>query len=130
MKAAGSFDVTAWDEATYEELENGGKLTRATVSQAFSGDVAGEGSVVWLMAYRSDGTAQFVGLQRVTGALGGRSGSFLLETSGVFDGAEARGSWSILAGSGTGGLAGIGGSGHFAAPHGSHATYQLEYDLD
>jgi len=81
-KLEGSFDVTSWNEETYEELPDGGKLTRAIVEQAFTGDIVGEGAVQWLMSYRGDGTAHFVGLQRVRGTLDGRSGTFLVETSG------------------------------------------------
>lgn len=128
-KAGGSFDVTSWNEETYEELPDGGKLTRAIVEQTFSGDVEGKGAVQWLMSYRSDGTAHFLGLQRVRGTLGGRSGTFLVETSGEFDGAEAHGSWTVIAGSGTGDLQGLRGTGSFRAPHGSHASFELDVEL-
>ena len=123
----GSFDVTSWDEETYEELADGGKLTRAVVEQAFSGDVVGDGAVEWLMAYRRDGTAHFVGLQRVRGTIDGRSGTFVLETSGGFDGTEAHGSWTVVVG--TGALEGLRGTGSFRAPHGSHATWELDVEL-
>jgi hypothetical protein len=59
--AQGSFRVTAMNEDRYEELDDGGKLTRAWGEQTFSGDIEGEGTVQWLMSYRSDGTARFVG---------------------------------------------------------------------
>jgi len=129
MKAEGSFEVTSWSEATYEELGDGAKLTQASVEQGFVGDVAGEGSVRWLMFYRTDGTAHFVGLQRVRGSIGDRAGSFVLETAGEFDGTEARGAWSVVAGSGTEGLATLGGVGEFRAPHGSRATFELDLEL-
>ena len=34
-RATGTFKVESWDEQTYGEIESGGKLTRATVTQAF-----------------------------------------------------------------------------------------------
>jgi hypothetical protein len=128
-KAQGSFEVTSWNEDTYEELDDGGKLTRASVEQAFTGDIVGDGTVKWLMLYRPDGTAHFVGLQRVRGSVGGRSGSFVLETAGEFDGEEAKGMWTVVAGSGTAGLQGLRGTGSFRAPHGSRASFELDYDL-
>jgi hypothetical protein len=128
-RAEGSFHVTGWNEETYGELDGGGKLTRASVEQTFTGAIEGEGSVVWLMFYRADGTAHFVGLQRVSGTVGGRTGSFVLETDGEFDGTEAKGEWSVIAGSGTGGLRSISGSGGFTAPHGSDAAYELDHSL-
>lgn len=129
-KVEGSFEVTSWNEDRYEELESGGKLTRASVEQVFTGDIVGEGAVRWLMFYRSDGTAHFVGLQRVRGFVGDRAGSFVLETTGEFDGREARGAWSVVPGSGTGDLGGLRGSGTFRAPHGSEAAYDLDCEFD
>jgi Protein of unknown function (DUF3224) len=127
--ATGSFEVKHWNEADYEERDDGAKLTRAEVEQSFSGDVAGEGAAQWLMSYRKDGTAHFVGLQRVTGVIGDRKGSFVLETVGEFDGAEARWTATVIAGSGAGDLEDLRGSGSFRAPHGSTAEFELEYDL-
>jgi len=126
--ATGIFEITGWDENPYETNDDGSKLTRAEVTQAFHGGIDGEGAVQWLMAYRPDGTAHFVGLQRISGTMGDRRGSFLVETTGEFDGTIATGAWSIIDGSGTDGLAGIRGTGTFGAPHGSEATYTLQYD--
>ena len=72
--ASGKFKIESWDEQHYGELEGGGGLARASVVQAFSGDIEGEGSVEWLMCYRADKTAEFVGLQRVAGQIGNRRG--------------------------------------------------------
>jgi Protein of unknown function (DUF3224) len=130
-RATGTFKIEGWDETTYAETGDGGKLTRASVKQAFVGDIEGEGSVEWLMCYRPDQTADFVGLQQVTGRLGERSGSFaLLQTDGTFDGREARGELSVVPGSGTGELRGLRGRGRFSAPHGGEATVNLYYDYE
>src|SRR5690242_13885895 len=91
-KATGGFEIASWDEDTYEELGEGARLARASVTQKFTGDVTGDGSVEWLMAYRADGTAYFVGLQLVRGSIEGNDGAFVLETHGDFDGKVA--SWS------------------------------------
>lgn len=127
--AHGTFEIEDWDEKTYQQLDGGGKLTEAKVTQKFTGDIQGEGSVIWLMAYTDPKTATFVGMQRVVGAIGGKNGSFLLETTGEFDGATARGDWSIVENSGTDQLAGISGEGTFEAPHGSTAEYDIDYEL-
>jgi hypothetical protein len=129
--ATGTFKIEGWDEATRSEQEEGGKLTQASVRQSFSGDIEGEGSVEWLMCYRPDETAEFVGLQRIEGRLGDRSGSFvLLQTDGSFDGTEARGRLAVVPGSGTGDLRGLRGQGEFSAPHGSQASMTLDYDFE
>jgi Protein of unknown function (DUF3224) len=129
--ATSKFKVADWDEKHYAELENGGKLTRASVKQSFSGDIEGEGAVEWLMCYRPDQTADFIGLQHIAGRIGGREGSFvLLHSGGTFDGKEARGALSVVPGSGTGDLRGLRGEGEFSAPLGSEAAVTLNYELE
>ena len=128
--AQAKFEVQSWDENPYVELEGDAKLTRASVGQAFTGDLEGEGSVEWLMCYREDKTADFVGLQRFVGSLGSRSGSFVMTTQGSFDGTEAKGSLTVVARSGTEELSGITGAGAFAAPLGSTASVELDYDFE
>jgi hypothetical protein len=128
--ARGTFEISSWDENPYVELDGGAKLTRASVGQAFSGDLEGEGSVEWLMCYREDKTADFVGLQRFVGRLGSRSGSFVMRTQGTFDGEKAAGELSVVAGSGTEELGGITGAGAFVAPHGSTPSVDLDYDFE
>jgi hypothetical protein len=128
--AQGTFEIKGWEETAYEELAGDAKLTRASVAQAFTGDLEGEGSVEWLMCYREDKTADFVGLQRFVGRLGERSGSFVMQTRGTFDGTEARGRLEVVERSGTEELAGITGSGAFAAPIGPKASVELDYDFE
>jgi hypothetical protein len=129
-RAECEFKIEGWDEQPYTEIDDGRKLTRASVRQAFSGDIEGEGEVEWLLCYRPDKTAEFVGLQRIVGRVGDRAGSFVLtQTDGVFDGTEARGELSVVPGSGTGDLAELRGTGRFRAPHGSPASFELDYEL-
>ena len=78
--------MTGGTEDPYDELEGGIKLTHASGSQSFSGDIDGEGAVHWLMLYRADKTAHFVGLQRITGSVGGQTGSFVAAAEGDHDG--------------------------------------------
>jgi hypothetical protein len=129
-RATATFKIEGWDEKPYAEIEGGRKLTQASVKQAFAGDVEGEGDVEWLMCYRPDETADFVGLLRIVGQIGDRSGSFVLtQVEGTFDGKEARGQLSVVPGSGTGDLTGLRGTGEFSAPHGGEATITLDYEV-
>jgi hypothetical protein len=105
------------------------KLTRAIVVKTFTGDIEGESQVDYLMMYRADGTATFVGLERVVGRVGGKSGSFVLQRSGVFDGNVARESYSVVEGSGTGELAELKGEGSSVAGHAKENPMELEYDF-
>src|SRR3979411_2115925 len=98
------FAIKSWDEKPYSEGQDLPKLTRAAVTRAFSGDIAGEGHVEYLMMYRSDGSATFVGLERVVGELAGRAGSFVLQRTGIFENGVAKESYVVIPGSGTGAL--------------------------
>ena len=124
----GSFQLSSWNENAYEERD-GRRLTRASVTQRFEGDIAGDGTAEWLMAYQADGRARFVGFQVVDGEVAGRRGTLVLETLGEFDGHEARWDATVFPGSSTGELKGARGAGKFEAPHGSTATYELEISL-
>ncbi len=131
VRASSTFKIESWDEKPYTEIDNGGKLTQASVKAAISGDIEGEGAVEWLMCYRPDQTADFVGLQRITGRIGARSGSFVvLHTAGTFDGKEAKGELSVVPGSGTGDLSALSGSGEFTAPVAGQPSIELDYELD
>jgi hypothetical protein len=53
----------------------------------------------------------------------------VLQATGTYDGTEARGTWSVVPGTGTGELKQLRGEGSFNAPHGSQMHYTLDYDL-
>ena len=84
------FTIKSWDEKPYSEGQDLPKLTRAAVTKTFTGDIAGEGHVEYLMMYRSDGSATFVGLERVVGHVAGKAGSFVLQRTGVFESGAAK----------------------------------------
>lgn len=126
-QATGTFEMTSWDEVPYSEVGGGAKLARASVTNAFSGDVAGEGTLEYLMVYGPDGSGSFVGLEQIVGSIGGRSGSFVLRHEGTFEGTAIKGSWSVVPGSAAGDLAGLRGEGGFDAEEG---TPQTPFTLD
>ncbi|HVB41495.1 MAG TPA: DUF3224 domain-containing protein [Streptosporangiaceae bacterium] len=45
-RATGTFTVSSWDEDTYQELTDGGKLTRARVMFGLDGDLRGTSVVL------------------------------------------------------------------------------------
>jgi len=123
------FSISAWDEKPYSEGQDLPKLTRASVRKTFSGDIEGEGQVEYLMMYRSDGSAAFVGLERIVGRIGGKAGTFVLQRIGMFESGHAKESYSVIPGSATGELRGLVGDGTSALSHGSEYPFTLNYDL-
>ena len=130
MLAKAKFKIVSWEEEPYDEQDSGPKLTRAQVRQSFSGDLVGTGNLIYLMAHASETQATFVGFERVVGSLGGRSGSFVLQHTGAFDGEKATSEWEMLPGSGTGDLEGLVGSGGFSAGHAAEHEMTFEYDFE
>jgi hypothetical protein len=123
------FTIKSWDEKPYGEGPDLPKLTRAAVTKTFTGDIAGEGQVEYLMMYRGDGSATFVGLERVIGQIRGKAGSFVLQRTGVFENGAAKESYVVVPGSGTGALRGLRGEGASAVGHGTEYPFTLEYEL-
>jgi hypothetical protein len=123
------FAIKGWDEKPYSEGPDLPKLVRASVSRAFTGDIEGEGQVEYLMMYRSDGTAAFVGLERITGRIGGKSGSFVLQRTGVFEDGEAKESYAVIPGSASGELRGLAGDGTSSVGHGMEHPFVLHYEI-
>jgi hypothetical protein len=128
--ASARFSIKGWDEKPYSEGKDLPKMTRASVDKTFTGDIDGEGHVEYVMMYRSDGTAAFVGLERITGRIAGRNGSFVLQRTGVFEDGQAKESYSVVTGSGTGELRSLRGEGTSSVGHAADYPFALNYELD
>lgn len=128
--ASARFSIKSWDEKPYSEGQDLPKMTRASVDKTFTGEIDGEGHVEYVMMYRSDGTAVFVGLERITGRIAGRNGSFVLQRTGVFEDGQAKESYSVITGSGTGELRSLRGEGTSAVGHAADYPFALNYELD
>ena len=121
------FAITSWDEKPYSEGVGQPKLTRASVTKTYTGDIDGEGHVEYLMLYRADGSATFVGLERITARVGRKSGTFVLQRTGVFEDGLAKESYTVISGSATGELKGLQGEGSSAVGHGMEHPFTLSY---
>ena len=126
-RASAVITVHKYEPSAYDEPAEGPVLTRIHVQESFSGDIQGDGVVEFLQAGRADGSASFVGIERVTGTLAGREGTFLLQDAGTVDGTIVSGDWFVVPGSGTGQLAGLRGEGGFRANLGEGAQVHLDY---
>lgn len=127
-KVVGQFKVTGGHEDTYAD-RSPGRLTRSGGTQEFTGDIQGTGRIEWLMCYREDRTAEFVGMQEIDGDLDGRRGAFVLTSTGSHDGVRSKGTWSVVRGSGKGDLTGIVGAGTWEAGPGPNARFELSYEI-
>lgn len=119
-------------EATYTPLsadqDEGSILARVAVEQRFSGSLEATGSGEMLSAALASGGSAFVAMQRVSGILQGRRGSFVLQHSGLI-GREVRYCVRVVPDSGTGELQGLSGEMR-VHPLDGRQTYEFEYSLD
>lgn len=124
------FTIKSWDEKPYSQSPDAPKLTKASVVKSYTGDIEGEGQVEYLMMYRADGTATFVGLERIAGRIAGKRGTFVLQRTGLFEGGQAKESYSVISGSGTEDLRSLRGEGTSAVGHEKEHAFDLNYDFD
>ena len=126
-RASAEITVGKYEPSVYEQPADGPVLTRIHIEESFSGDIQADGVVEFLQVGRADGSASFVGIERVTGSVGGRAGTFLLQDQGTVAGNIVSGDWFVIPGSGTGELAGLRGEGGFRANLGEGAQVHLDY---
>jgi hypothetical protein len=135
MTATGSFSVDSWkDEPVADPDESWATDTTRKVgwvqlAKTFHGDLEGKSTVDMLSVSAGGEPAGYVAIERVTGTLSGRSGSFILQHAATADGADQRLRIEVVPRTGAGELAGL--SGEFEIirhDDGGHA-YAFRYHL-
>ena len=126
--ARGPMDVNIEAEPPFLD-QDGLKLNRNVVRKVFSGDMAGASEAQMIAAVTATpGSAGYVAIEHFTGTVGRRSGSFVLQHSGVMTRGDGRLEVTIVPDSGTGYLAGISGTLEIHNDEGQH-SYVLDYEL-
>jgi len=125
--AQGSFEVKLTPQ-TKDEPGEGAVLGRLGIDKKYHGDLEATGKGEMLTATAVNGSAAYVAIERVSGTLRGKKGTFALQHAGTM----ARGEKSlvilVVPDSGTGELAGIVGRLSIGVEDGKH-SYDLEYTL-
>lgn len=134
VQAKGTYEMKGWDEKTWDGKNwnevSGAKLTHAKVGMAYHGDLEAEAAIQFLMAYPNDTSATMIGLEQVTGRIGDKSGSFMLQDIGKFENGVATSTVSIVPGSGTGDFTGLKGQGNLVAEHDGKMSYAFEFSFE
>lgn len=126
--ARGSFTVEMKPQSEPGAVE-GVNLGRMSLDKRFEGDLVATGQGEMLTALTPvKGSAGYVAIERVTGTLQGRSGSFVFQHSGSMDRGAQQLSITVVPDSGTGELAGISGTFRLNIVEGRH-FYEFEYSL-
>jgi hypothetical protein len=126
--ASGTFEVSLKPQSPSEELV-GASVGRMSLDKQFAGDLVAIGKGEMLTAItQTKGSAGYVAIERVTGTLHGRKGSFVFQHSGTMDRGAQQLSITVVPDSGTEELAGITGRFTLNIVDGKH-FYEFEYSL-
>jgi Protein of unknown function (DUF3224) len=127
--AAGSFEVTMKPLSSPDDPP-GAFPGRMALDKQFSGDLVAVGQGQMLTAMTpTQGSAAYVAIERVTGTLHGRAGSFVLQHSGTMNRGVPQLSVTVVPDSGTDALAGISGRLTIRIADGKH-FYEFDYSLE
>jgi Protein of unknown function (DUF3224) len=125
-----------WDEDRVGEAGPSHAVAQARFTTEWRGDITGSSTCWLLISYVGGDPADphslvgpYTGYEQVTATIDGRSGSFVLATTGAHTGGVARTEVRVVPGSGTGELAAISGAGSYAADAMEY-TLALDYELD
>ncbi|MGE0815813.1 MAG: DUF3224 domain-containing protein [Vicinamibacterales bacterium] len=129
MRAAGTFDVRIGQQPA-DGHADGSTLGRMTLDKTYHGDLEGTavGQMLTGMSPTEKTSGAYVAVERVTGTLAGRTGSFLLYHVGVMDRGAQRLTVTVVPDSGTGELTGLAGTLTIDIRGKEHA-YVLDYAL-
>jgi hypothetical protein len=125
--AAGPFDVkiTPQDDNSDDPL-----LSRMILDKTYLGDLEATARGQMLTAATAiKGSAAYVAIEKVSGLLKGRSGTFILQHTGIMNRNVPELTIAVVPDSGTGDLQGLAGKMTIIiAPDGKH-SYEFEYTL-
>lgn len=128
MHASGPFDVKLLPQPE-EDATGGAAIGRMALDKRFHGDLDATGKGQ-MLAHRSGvaGSAGYVAMEVVSGALHGRNGTFVLQHSGTMTRGDAQLALAVVPDSGTGQLTGLAGKMAIIIADGNHA-YTFDYTL-
>lgn len=129
MRATSTFDIDSWEQQPYDDRD-GVQMARTHVAKTFHGEIEGTSTAELLMVGAPNGSAAYVGMERIVCRIHGRAGSFVLLHDAVRSATAQSATWTIVPDSGTGELQGLRGEAQITIePDGGH-TFTLDYDLD
>lgn len=128
-RATGPFDVKLTPQSS-DAMPEGTTLGRMSLDKQFHGDLEAVSKGEMLTAMTSvKGSAGYVAIERVTGTLGGRKGTFTLQHSGTMARGAQQLTVTVVPDSGTGDLAGLTGSMAIRIEAGGKHFYDFDYEL-
>ncbi|HEX6966318.1 MAG TPA: DUF3224 domain-containing protein [Gemmatimonadaceae bacterium] len=127
-QAHGRFEVTLTPQPMHDAA-HGSPLARRAIAKRFLGDLDATSIGEMLSAGTSvQGSAGYVAIERVTGTLNGRRGTFVLQHNGLMARGEPQLAITVVPDSGTDELTGLTGTMSITIANGDH-SYDFTYAL-
>jgi hypothetical protein len=125
-RATGTFDV----KLTPKDMGAGAPIGGMTIDKEFHGDLVGTSKGEMLMASSSSvkNSAGYVAIEKVTGTLDGRSGTFYLQHNGTMTRGAGDLTITVIPDTGTDALLGLSGRMNIIIADGKH-SYDFDYTL-
>ena len=124
--ATGTFEVKLTPLETHEKDST---LGRMSIDKLFHGDLEGTSKGEMLTGMTSvKGSAGYVAIEKVSGSLHGKRGSFIFQHTGTMTRGAPQLSITVVPDSGTGELVGLAGKMTIKIAEGKH-SYEFEYSL-
>lgn len=128
-RANGTFEVKVSPQKPDNQAAETANLGRYSLEKDFHGDIEGTSRGEMLTAATEvKGSAGYVALERVTGTLQGRKGSFVLQHNGTMTQGTPDLRISVVPDSGTDQLTGLTGAMNIKIADGKH-SYEFDYTL-
>ncbi|MEO8295585.1 MAG: DUF3224 domain-containing protein [Gemmatimonadota bacterium] len=127
IHAAGTFEVKMTPQPA-DDTGEAGAFGRFFLDKQFHGDLEGTSKGQMLGATTIEGSGGYVALERITGTLNGRKGSFILQHKGSMSGGSFNLDINTVPDSGTDGLEGVSGQFKIIIEGGKH-SWEFDYDL-
>lgn len=128
--ASGAFDVKMAPQKADNAVAEAANLSRMSLDKQYHGDLEATAKGEMLATSPdAKGSGVYVALERVTGTLKGRSGSFLLHHTGIMRRGVPQLIIEVVPDSGTGQLAGLSGKMNINIAAGGKHSYDFEYAL-
>jgi hypothetical protein len=129
IHASGSFEVKLTPQKPDNKEAESANLCRMSIDKKFSGDLEATSQGEMLSAITEvQGSAGYVAMERISGTLHGRKGTFVLQHNGTMTRGVPELSVTVVPDSGTGDLAGLAGRMTIKIDAGKH-FYEFDYML-
>jgi uncharacterized protein DUF3224 len=131
QRAKGPFDVKLNPQPlASEDAGEGATRGRLAIDKQYRGDLEATSQGEMLSAMTgTQGSAGYVAIEKVTGTLGGRTGTFVLQHNATMTRGAPYLNIIVVPDSGTGELAGLAGTMKIVIAEGGKHFYEFEYEL-